>query len=867
MAYVYDIGLQIYCTLLYSNNRIWRAPLIDLRKLFFSALVCILCLSAFPALSFAQNDSRLSMEEASSEQVGTEDSRNILAGEDMAEVQPPAVESDIPDISPPEDSEERKEQKIRTPSSAETFFSTTEFTEDAARDPERLKAAAVDLDIVQFGYDFFSNAGAFEPDPLSLVGPDYVIGPGDTMKVDVWGNIEGTYEAPVDRNGDITLPKVGVIHLWGQTFSQATETIRKQIAKYFTDFEFNVTMGSLRSIQVYIVGEVSSPGTYQVSSLSTVLTALSEAGGPTKGGTLRNIQLKRSGKLVVTIDLYDFFLNGDRSSDVRLQSGDTLFVPVVGPLVGIAGGVRRPAIYELKGDQTLEQALELAGGVLPTAYLQKVQLDRVEAHQTKTVIDISVGESSAQENHILLKDLDRIQVSPIAMDSDYVLLEGYVVRPGRYQLTRGMRISDLILPYENLLPEYYPETALVIRMDPPEYTQKLITVNLQKVLDNDPTHNLLLQEYDTVKLFSRSEMEELPEVVVNGSVLAPGTYRLYDNMTVQDLVTVAGNLKRSAYTGEAEITRYISSSGLETHTERILIDLEKALQGDPENNISLKTDDHLFIRSIPDFEDKETVQILGEVMFPGTYSIEKGEKLSSLIERAGGYKEDAYLRGAFFTRESLKETQRLQTNNLISEQENEILRISSEISAGALNEEDIDAAQAILESRTQLLEKLKQTPITGRMIVNLERIDKSSDSDDNIELMSGDILTVPVNPKTVTVLGQVYTPTSMASSQGKTVDYYLNLVGGPKENAETSEMYIVRANGSVVSKQQSSHSISWSRDHNRWLSGGFNNEILYPGDVLLVPEKVKTSDWMKDTKDITTILYQISIGAAVVLAL
>ncbi len=240
--------------------------------------------------------------------------------------------------------------EAREPSTVENYFNAERST--AGEDGEfiRRQVAEPDLKLQQFGYDFFRSG--FQPDQQALVGPDYVIGTGDTLRIDVWGNIEGNYQVTVDRNGEITLPKVGVINLWGQTFEQARETIRKQIRKYFKDFELNVTMGGLRSIQIFMVGEVNAPGTYQVSSLSTLVTALSSVGGPAKTGSLRKIEVLRGGKTISTIDLYDFFLRGDKSADVRLQSGDTIFVPLAGPQVGVAGNVRRPAIYELKGGET-----------------------------------------------------------------------------------------------------------------------------------------------------------------------------------------------------------------------------------------------------------------------------------------------------------------------------------------------------------------------------------------------------------------------------------------------------------------------------------------------------------------------------------
>ncbi len=742
----------------------------------------------------------------------------------------------------------------------------TDVNDGSAESIHKKQVGSVNLKLKRFGFDFFKKAGGFQPDQLSLVGPDYVIGPGDMLKIDVWGNIEGNYAVPVDRNGDVTLPKVGVIHLWGQSLAQARDTVKRQISKYFKNFEMNLTLGQLRSIQVYLVGEVNNPGPYRVSSLATVLTTLSQAGGVSTNGSLRNVQLMRNGQLVSIIDFYDFFLSGDKSIDVRLQSGDTIFVPVSGPLVGIAGNVRRPAVYELIGNLQLDKALALAGGITPTAYLQRVQVERVEANQGRVVLDLDLSEVTHTNNSLQafnLQDRDLIKVASIVSSGGYVTLKGYVTRPGTYQLTKGMRVSDLILPYDNLLPEYFPGLAQIIRYNPPQYRPESISIDFDKAINGDPKQNILLQEYDEIKIFSRSQMEETPQVVVSGAVLNPGQYRLYDNMTVKDLVTLAGNVKRVAYLGEAEITRYIPEEA-GTRTERYQINLAKALSGDPQHDLQLMPDDQLIIRNVPDSGEKYFIQVQGEVKFPGSYAISKGERLSSVLERAGGFTDKAYFRGAVFTRETLKAVQRQQLEKLISEQEQEVYRVSSELAAGALDQAQAESAQINLESRKQLLQKLRQAPVTGRMITHVDDLDKFRGSVYDIEVLPGDTLKIPENPKSVTVLGQVYNPTSMTYSPGKPVAYYLGQVGGLKKTAEEDEMFIVRANGTVVSKQQGGMGIKWDSENWRWVVGGFNVTELYPGDTVLVPEEVKSTDWMREMKDISTVIYQMALGAAAV---
>ncbi len=752
--------------------------------------------------------------------------------------------------------------RFQRPSEAEQYFRDVAGEQKTPRGQIPFNM----IQLQQFGFEFFANTRNFKADEAGLVGPDYVLGPGDVLRIDIWGNIEGHYQAEIDRSGEIVLPKVGVINIWGQTFSEAKDTINKQIGKYFKQYQLNVALDSLRSINVFLVGEVNAPGTYQVSSLSSVLTVLSAAGGPSKNGSLRDIRVLRNGQQQVTIDFYDFFQSGDNSKDIRLQSGDTILVPVSGPLVGISGDVRRPAIYELAENETLGDLLDMAGGTISTAYLQKIRLQRVAKHNSKVVVDLSLsGEPSEVQTSLAypLQDRDLIEIAPITDTSGYINLTGYVARPGEYQLTSGMRIADLLLPYNNLLPDYFPDMAQIVRRSLPTYRQEILTINLGQALKGDLAHNIALQEYDEVRLFSREEMEELPEVQVTGAVLRPGVYRLFDNMTIADLVAVAGNLKRTAYTDMAELTRYIPD-GRTTKVKRFEVNLAEALKESPQDNMPLQADDHLIVRSIPEYQNRNIISIKGEVLFPGDYAIGKGETLSSVLQRAGGYTDKAYLRGAVFSREALKEVQRKQVERLIAEEQKQISRIAQEIAVGAMSSEEAKSAETLLTNRKNLLEDLKNTPATGRLVIALTDLDKLEMSSQDIMLMDGDELIVPENPQTVNIQGDVYNATSLSYIPGKTVAYYLGKVGGVKESANDDEMFIVRADGTVVSKQQSGYALGWDKENWRWNLGGFNNTVLYPGDSILVPEEFKQYDWMREVKDISTIFYQMALGAAAV---
>lgn len=337
----------------------------------------------------------------------------------------------------------------------------------------------------QFGYNFF-RAGA---DPFGAmgdipVGPDYLLGTGDRINVTVWGSIDASYPLEVNRSGEIVVPKVGTIKVAGVAFGQLHQLLNGQFSRIFRNFQLNVTMGKLRMVKVYVVGEVATPGDYTITSLSTLLNALAAAGGPTHNGSLRAIAIKRDGKLVDTIDLYDFFLRGDKSRDIKLQPGDTVFVPTIGPVVGIAGNVRRPAIFELKGEKNLKDLLVLADGIVPTGYLQRLQIMGVEANEKKSVTDVSLDPKTSGKDldslagGISIKDMDLVKIFPIDNTlRGYAHLEGYVLRPGDYAVRPAMRVEQLLSP-DNLLPEYFRELGQITRLMPPDYHAELLFFNV-----------------------------------------------------------------------------------------------------------------------------------------------------------------------------------------------------------------------------------------------------------------------------------------------------------------------------------------------------------------------------------------------------
>jgi len=725
----------------------------------------------------------------------------------------------------------------------------------------------------QFGYSFFRKPGSFAPLLDVPVGPDYVVGPGDTLVVTSSGSLEGTWSLEVNRNGEIILPKVGAVPVLGVPFARVSEVIRANLSKAFVNVQVQVTLGKLRLIKVYIVGEVSRPGDYDVTSLSTVINALIAAGGPTKNGSLRSIQVKRGGEVVETVDLYEFLLKGDKTHDIRLQSGDVLYVPLIGHTAGIGGDVKRPAIYELSTEKTLKDLLELAGGFNPSGYLHRLQISRLEAHDKKLVADFSIDPKiSGKELEeltagIAIQNQDIVKIFPIDITvRNHVRLEGYVLRPGPYALKPGMRVRDLIGP-DNLLPEYYPDNLEITRLVLPDFHPEVLYVNLEKAMQGEESDNILLNEFDVVQVFSRWEMEEMPKVRIGGEVNKPGAYRVMENMKLRDLVLISGNVKKTAFLGNAEITRTeITKTGVTSHI--INVDLEKALKGNPEDNILLADMDEVVIRRVPDWKEETNryVTLNGEFRFPGTYPILKGEKLSSIIRRAGGYTDKAYLKGAKFTRAIVAEIQQKRMDEIIARTENDIAQKQSELASVASSKEELEATKSALEGLSKSLERLKSVKAEGRVSLVLAPLEDLKKTSSDLELMGGDTLTVTQSPNAVMVLGEVYNPTTVIYSPGMQVSHYLKKAGGPTSEAEEDEMYVIRIDGTVESRNSTSFGMHWDNDGKSWSFGGFNSITLDAGDTLVVPQRLEKIAWMREIKDIAYIIGQIALTAGVVIA-
>jgi len=632
----------------------------------------------------------------------------------------------------------------------------------------------VSTELRQFGYEIFFQRSPFYSSTVNVpVSPDYVIGPGDELKITVWGKIEGEWSVVVDRDGSISLPKIGVVTVAGLTFKELKEFLYKEMSKYYTGFQMNVSLGTLKTITVYVVGNARQPGAYTLSSLSTLVNGLIETGGPSKTGTLRNIHLKRGGKTIVHFDMYEFLLKGDKSKDIRLMPEDVIFIPPVGPLAAIAGNVKRPAIYELKGETRLLDLIEMAGGLANTAFKGRVQVQRIKDHRYTVLFEADLIEIEKDpEKNFLLKDGDLIKVFPVVDARQTVRLEGAVFNPGEYAITEG-------------------------------------------------------------------------------------------KTTIKDLIQRAGGLRYYA-SNKAELTRLkITPEGPVTEVREI--DLSGVMREDPAHNLLLQRNDYLLVRSIPEWKKFGTVIIKGEVRYPGKYTIRKGETLSSLIERAGGYTERAYLRGAIFIRKSVQELQQKNLENMIRRLEQALFSETAAKVSTALSREEIEARKVQVEQKRRFIESLKRLRATGRMSIKLAHLRLLKGSEYDIELRDGDKLFIPAKNNVVNVIGAVMSPGSFIYSERLGYKDYLEMAGGYTRFADKKNVYVLKVDGSA--RKLSQGLFRWNSSLSRWEMTPFGERIkeIEPGDTIVVPEKIDRIAWLREIRDITQILYQIAVSAGVVI--
>ncbi|HZE19699.1 MAG TPA: SLBB domain-containing protein, partial [Candidatus Angelobacter sp.] len=572
---------------------------------------------------------------------------------------PPEAPPDVESQSPPAPAQAPEARPELTPESL------PEFTKEIQ---QRVPSTAP---VLPFGYEIFHYAPTtFEPLATGPVDPDYPIGPGDEVVVSVWGDNQYTHASVVSREATISVPDIGQVVLNGLTLEQAKRLISDRLSTVYSGIRarrpstfVDVTLGKLRTIQVFILGDVRRPGGYTISSVSTVLNALYNAGGPTSRGSMRDVRIIRHNQLFRRVDLYGYILTGSRAEDVRLQSGDVVFVPPIGKTIAILGEVHRPAIYEVRPEERFHELLRLSGGVLTTALLDRMQIDRIIPFSERdslrgmdrVAIDMPLRDllaDSTKDPEIL--DRDIIQIFRIGdVRKNTVSISGSVIfRPGTYQIKRGMRVSDLVEAAGGFTSDTYVERAFLVRTAP-DLSKSIHPFNIGKAVAKDPENDLELEELDAVNVTSVWDIRDRHTVRINGNVRKPGAYDYLNGMTIMDLIFSSGGLQESAAKLEAEVSRVDSATIASTKGARIYrvpISLDYGIHS-KDSSFVLQENDEIFVREIPDWHLQRNVTIMGEVKYPGIYSLKsKEERLSSLLARAGGLKPEAYPRAATFTR-------------------------------------------------------------------------------------------------------------------------------------------------------------------------------------------------------------------------
>jgi protein involved in polysaccharide export with SLBB domain len=755
--------------------------------------------------------------------------------------------------------------------------------------------------------------------PMDLpVGPDYVVGPGDSLAIDLWGGISTKLVRMVDRQGRVNLPEAGPLEVSGRTLGEVQQAVQKAITTQYRDTSADVSVARLRTVRIYVVGEVEEPGAYDISSLSTPLNALVAAGGVTGKGSLRALKHFRGRQELERIDTYDLLLRGVTPDAKKLENGDTLMVPPIGPQVTVTGMVRRPAIYELNDEKTLADVVGLAGGILPAAALRHVEVQRLEAHEKRTMLSLDLSPDSTtapQLSTFKIQDGDEIHIFPIAQyNQDTIYLQGHVLRPGRYSYHEGMKLTDILQSYNEILPEPAAHYGEIIRLNPPDFRPSVVSFDLAAAM-KDASAAPKLEPLDTVRIFSRFDFEPIPTVTVDGEVRSPGTYKTsgqatlkdavylagglsteaaldtaqvfrvnldgtskifsvnlgealngnaadnillqprdrllihrhtslvepsiveitgevakpgrypyMENMHVEDLIRAAGGLKRSADSNLADLTRYAAAGG---PAEQLQVSLTSLRNGNASEDLPLRAGDVLAIRQVPGWKDiGAAVIVRGEVMHPSTYGIQPGERLSSVLERAGGFAKEAYPYGTVLMRRDVRELESKNRLELIERVKEERVHIK------ALPEGDKDQTQAKSTALAQVdatLTQLASNEPIGRVVIHISSNVKDwKNTAADIPLREGDELVVPKKPSVVIVNGQVFNPTAINAQPGRSAKWYLSQAGGLTPVADKKAVFVIRADGSIISAKNNSSG---------WWSGDPLDASLRPGDTVVVPEK------------------------------
>jgi polysaccharide biosynthesis/export protein len=671
---------------------------------------------------------------------------------------------------------------------------------------QRLTASSIGRLLPIFGASLFDKVPVtFAPLDRVPVGADYLVGPGDELVIRAWGQVNLNLEVTVDRAGAIYIPHAGNVTVAGIRFQQLPGYLRSQLERVFRNFDLNVNMGQLRSIQIFVVGQARRPGTYTVSSLSTLVNAVFASGGPSGQGSMRRIQLKRGAQVVSEFDLYDLLLDGDKSKDARLLPGDVVYIPPAGPQVAVAGSVKNPAVYELRGEGTVAGLIRMAGGLSPVADGRRATLERIRQRSFRETLEFSLLGAGLDTP---VEDGDLLQVRAIAPRfANTVTLRGNVANPGRFPWRAGMRLRDIIPDKESLVTREYWKKRNLLGFTAPE---------------------------DALPAEPAKEMgRKPPQTTLDGTGPEINwSYAVIERRNPDDL----------------------KSELLQFHLGKLV------LERDERQNLELRPGDVVTVFSQADFrvpraQQNRFVRLEGEFNAAGVYTVLPGETLGALIQRAGGLTPQAYLFAAELLRESTRREQQRGLDQFANELERQIERTASTRLGSTVTPEESAGLLAKVDSERRFVQKLRAVQATGRIVLNLEPGETGITRLMDLALEDDDRFVVPPRPSTVNVLGAVYNQNSFVYEPGQRIGDYLRRAGGFTRSADKGRVFVIRADGSVVPKQDHAYGL---------FKPAFETGRLNPGDAIVVPEAIFKTTFLHGLRDWSQVISQFALGAAAV---
>jgi protein involved in polysaccharide export with SLBB domain len=692
-----------------------------------------------------------------------------------------------------------------TAASEKTTSEAKPLPAEGSTEFQRFVASSFGRLLPVFGARLFDGgAAAFAPPEQIPVTAEYIVGPGDEILLRTWGQVTLNLALTVDRSGAVYIPQAGNVHVAGVAYGQLAAHLHAQLARVYRNFELNVNMGQLRSIQVFVVGSARRPGTYTVSSLSTLVSVLFASGGPANQGSMRRIQLKRGSNVVTEFDIYEFLAKGDKSKDARLLAGDVIHIPGVGPQAAVAGSVRNPAVYELKGETSLGALVEMTGGMTALADRRRASLERIRNGATRETAEITL-DSSGLAAPVRDGDLLVIRTIPPRFDNA-VTLRGNVSNPGRFPWRAGMKLRDVIPDKESLVTRDYWKKRNVAGFTSPDES-----------IAADPGS-------EAQRAPARTQLER-------GGADINWAYALLERQNPHDL-----------------------------SAQLLPFDLGKlVLDGDESQNLELQPGDTVTVFSqndirVPISKQNRRIRLEGEFRAAGIYAVRPGETLGQLIERVGGLTPEAYLYASEFQRESTRREQQRRLDQFTLEMEREIEQFGASKVAGISTPEESAALVARLESQRRLAQRMRSLPLTGRIVLGLDPGSNELTKLMKLPLEDGDRFVVPPRSATVNVLGSVYNPSSFLHAANLRLADYLQEAGGATRTADKGRIFIIRADGSVTPRQSSSSPFKKS----------FEAALLNPGDSVVVPEQMPKVPFMKGLRDWTQVFSNLALGAAAI---